>query len=108
MAFEAVALDTGANVASEALSCVGIQPSVALARALPKSCPPNMCVSPADFGPSLASVFPNLVIEEAAAMGCDYVGIEHLLLFLARVGVPGIELPYDRIRPKIIELMGQS
>jgi hypothetical protein len=108
LAFESVALDTGSNVASDALSCVGIQPSVALTREAPKLCPPNMYVSPADFGPSLTSAFPDLVVEEATAMGCDYVGIEHLLLLLARVGVPGIELPYDRIRKTILELMGKS
>jgi hypothetical protein len=44
------------------------------------------------------------VIEEAKAMGDDYVGTEHLLLFLARVGVPDVGLSYEQIRNIILEL----
>jgi hypothetical protein len=102
LAFEAVALATGENPASRALAVVGIRPSVALGRCAPETCPPNRRVSLPEFGPSLSSVFPNGVIEEAAAMGDDYVGIEHLLLFVAKVGVHGVELPYARIHEAIL------
>jgi len=108
LALESVALAYGENVASQALARVGVRPSIALGRQSPESCPPNRYVSLAEFGPSLSGVFPGLVIEEATAMGNDYVGIEHLLLFLARAGVPGVELPYERIRQIILELMGRS
>jgi len=108
LAFESAALAYGDNVASQALSRVGVLPSIALQARAPEACPPNRYVSVADFGPSLSSVFPRLVIEEATAMGDDYVGIEHLLLFLARVGVPGVELPYERIRSAILDLLGKS
>jgi hypothetical protein len=51
-------------------------------------------------------VFPALAVEEAEAMGDDYVGAEHLLLFLAHAGLPGVDLPYERIRNAILELRG--
>jgi hypothetical protein len=108
LAFESVALEDGENVASQALARAGIRPSVALGRPAPGSCPPNSYVSLAEFGPSLSGVFPSLVIEEATAMGNDYVGLEHLLLFLARAGVPGVKLPYEPIRQTILELTGRS
>src|SRR6185503_11988184 len=108
LAFESVALAYGDNVVSQTLARVGVRPSIALQCRAPESCPPNSYVSVADFGPSLSPVFPRLVIEEATAMGDDYVGIEHLLLFLARAGVPGVELPYERIRSAILELLGKS
>jgi len=108
LAFESVALAYGDNVVSQALDRVGVRPSIALQCRAPESCPPNRYVSVADFGPSLSPAFPGLVIEEATAMGDDYVGIEHLLLFLARAGVPGVELPYERIRSAILELLAKS
>jgi hypothetical protein len=108
LALESVALAYGDNVISRALTRVGVRPSVALGRQASESCPPNRRVSLAEFSPLFSGTFPGLVIEEATAIGNDYVGIEHLLLFLARVGVPGVELPYERIRHTILELMGRS
>ena len=108
LAMESVALQCGDNVASRALARVGVHPSTALGRPVPETCPPNRHVSPAEFDPSLSAVFPALAIEEARGMDNDYVGIEHLLLFLARVGVPGVDLPYDRIRQIILELFRLS
>ena len=60
-----------------------------------------------DFDPSLGD-FSTLVVEEAAAMGDSHLGIEHLLLFLARIGVPGVDLPYERIKQAWLQLMGKS
>jgi hypothetical protein len=108
LAFESMALAYGDNVVSQALDRVGVRPSIALQCRAPESCPPNRYVSVADFGPSLSPAFSGLVIEEATAMGDDYVGIEHLLLFLARAGVPGVELPYECIRSAILELLAKS
>ena len=101
LAFESVARATGENPASRALARVGIRPSVVLGRRAPEPCPANRRLSLAEFGPSLSATFPSGVIEEAAAMGDDYVGIEHLLLFLAKIGVPGVELSYERIHQAI-------
>ena len=108
LAIESVALAYGENVASQALARVGVHPSLALGRTLPESCPPNRYVSLNEFGPSLSGTFPGLVIEEATGMGNDYVGIEHLLLFLARAGVAGVDLPYERIRQAVLELRERS
>ena len=104
LAFESVELGTGENPASQTLAHLGIRPSVALGSPAPQSCPPNRYISPSEFGPALSPLFPALVVEEAEAMGDDYVGVEHLLLFLARAGVPGVDLPYERIRDTIVEL----
>jgi len=60
-----------------------------------------------DFDSSLKDLS-RLVIEEAKAMGDNYLGIEHLLLVLARVGVPGVDLPYDRIKQTWYKVMGRS
>lgn len=108
LAFESVASAYGENVVSRALDRIGVRPSTALGKRAPGSCPKNRYVSLKEFGPSVRGFFPDLVVEEAKQMGQDYVGIEHLLLFLARVGVVGVELPYERIRQTILELMGRS
>jgi hypothetical protein len=108
LALESVAQVYGDNVASRALTHVGIRPSTALGRPAPESCPPNRDVSTAELAASLSGVFPALAIEEARSVGNDYVGIEHLLLFLARIGVPGVDLPYARIRETIHKLMGRG
>ena len=106
LAFESVELGTGENPASQALARVGIRPSVLLGSPAPEACPPNHYIAPSEFGPALSPLFPALVIDEAKAMGDDHVGVEHLLLFLARAGVPGVDLPYERIRETILELRG--
>jgi len=108
LAMESVALEYGDNVAPLALARMGVRPSAVLSRQAPETCPPSRPVSPAEFDASLSAIFPALVIDEARGMGNDYMGIEHLLLFLARTGVPGVDLSYDRIRQTILELMGQS
>jgi hypothetical protein len=104
LAFESVELEIGDRSAWPALERVGIRPSLVLGRPAPSKCPRNRYIALSDFGPALSSVFPTLVIEEAKAMGDDYVGTEHLLLFLARVGVPGVDLSYEQIRKIILEL----
>ena len=108
LAIEATTVAHGENVASRTLKLLGVQPSTALARPASKACLRNRDLEIEDFDSSLSGVFPTLVIDEAKAMGSDYVGIEHLLLFLARVGVTGIDLPYERIRQTILGLMGKS
>ena len=108
LAFEAVSSTYGENVVSRVLDRIGVCPSAALGKPAPDCCPANRYVSLKEFGPSVRAFFPGLVIEEARQMGDNYVGIEHLLLFLARVGVAGVELPYERIRKTIREVMGKS
>lgn len=106
LAFESVEPDLGDGVACQALARIGIRPTAVLGRPAPESCPRNRYIPLSEFGPALSRVFPALAIEEAEAMGDDYVGAEHLLLLLARAGVPTVDLPYERIRKAILEFRG--
>jgi hypothetical protein len=108
LALEAVAVVTGDHPASRALARLGISASAALGKPIPDSCPPNHFASWEVFDPSVSAVFPATAINEAKMIGHDYVGTEHLLLFLARVGVPGVDLPYERLRTTVIELQKES
>jgi hypothetical protein len=106
LAFESTESVLGDYVAWQALARVGVRPSAVLGRPAPELYPRNRYIPLSRFSPALAGVFPALAIEEAKAMGDDYVGADHLLLFLARSGVPGVELPYERIRKTILEIRG--
>ena len=108
LAIEAVASDTGDHPASKALAALGIRPSAALNRAAPEVCPPSSFVSWEAFDHSLSGIFPALVYEEARSLGSDHIGTEHLLLFLARSGVRGVDLPYECIRQTVVELSNPS
>jgi hypothetical protein len=108
LAIEATSLAHGENIASRTLKVLAVQPSTALARPAPTPCLGYRDLRIEDFDRSFSGQFPALVIDEAKAMGNNYVGIEHLLLFLARVGVTGIDLPYEQIRQTILELMGKG
>lgn len=103
LAFESVELEIGDRAAWPALARLGIRPSVVLGREAPKKCPPNRYISVSELAPPFSN-FPTGVIDEAKAMGDNYVGTEHLLLFLAQVGVPGVDLSHERIRKTIVEL----
>jgi hypothetical protein len=107
LALEAVGVVTGDHPGSRVLARLDISPSAVLKRTLPGSCPPNSYASWDAFDDSLSGVFPALVIEEAQKIGHNYIGTEHLLLFLARVGVPGVVLPYERVRSILIEIQAQ-
>jgi hypothetical protein len=104
LGFESVEPDLGDGIAWQTLGRLGIRPSVLLGRPAPESCPRNRYVPLSEFGPAVSRVFPALAIEEAETIGDDYVGAEHLLLLLARTGVPGVDLSYERIRKEILEL----
>jgi hypothetical protein len=106
LAFESAELVLGNGIAWQVLARVGIRPSAALGRPAPEPSPRNRYIPLSEFDSTLSRVFPALAIEEAKAMGDDHVGVEHLLLFLARAGVPGVDLPYERIRETILELRG--
>ena len=59
-----------------------------------------------DFATELRRSFPRVAIAEAENMGWTYLGTDCLLLLLARIGVSGVDLPYDRIREVLRELNG--
>ena len=104
LGFESAEPDLGDGIAWRALARLGLRPSALLGCPAPEPCPRNRHVPISEFGLALSSVFPAFAIEEAEAMGDDYVGAEHLLLLLARAGVPGVGLQYERIRKEILEL----
>lgn len=102
-----LALECGDHEVSRVLRQLGISPSTVLGRAAPAVWSYNTELYWEDFDCSL-SEFPKLVLAEAVAMDDRYLGIEHLLLFLARIGVSGIDLPYDRIKKTWLEIMDRS
>jgi hypothetical protein len=102
-----LALECGDHEVSRVLWLLAISPSAALGRPAPGSWSRKMDLYCEDFDSSLRDL-PQLVIEEAKAMGDSYLGIEHLLLVLVRVGVPGVDLPYDRIKQTWYQVMGRS
>ncbi|SRR6266436_4511208 len=102
-----LALECGDHQVSRVLRLLAISPSAALGRPAPSSWSHEMDLYCEDFDSSLKDLS-RLVIEEAKAMGDNYLGIEHLLLVLARVGVPGVDLPYDRIKQTWYKVMGRS
>ena len=104
LGFESAEPDLGDGIAWQALTRLGVRPSALLGRPAPGPCPRNRYVPLSEFSLVVSRVFPALAIQEAEAMGDDYVGAEHLLLLLARAGVPGVDLPYERIRKEILEL----
>ena len=102
-----LALECGDHEVSRVLRVLAISPSAALGWPAPSSWSRRTDLYCEDFDSSLREL-PQLVIEEAKAMGDSYLGIEHLLLALARVGVPGVDLPYDRIKQTWCQVMGRS
>jgi hypothetical protein len=103
-----LALQTGDHIASQVLKDFGINPAASLGRPAPDTWVLTGWESLTfdDFDASLALFFAREVFSETRAMGGQYLGIEHLLLLVARLGVSGLELPYDKMRQRICERMG--
>ena len=106
LGFESAEPDLRNGIAWQALARHGIRSSALLGRPVPEPCKQNHYVPLSEFIHAASRQFPAGAIEEALSMGDDYVGAEHLLLFLARPGVAGVELPYEHIRKGILELRG--
>jgi hypothetical protein len=88
LGFEAAEPELGDGIAWQALARLGVRLSGLLGRPAPEPCPRSRYVPLSEFGPAVSRLFPVHAIIEAQAMGDDYVGAEHLLLLLARAGVP--------------------
>jgi hypothetical protein len=99
-----LALEAGDTVAARAFKKLGILPSVLLGRMPPKELSQEGELYNEDFDPALGRDFPGLAFAEAESLGWAYLGTDALLLVLARVGVPGIDLPYARIREIVCEV----
>lgn len=103
-----LALEAGDTVASQVFKRLGILPSGVLGCPAPAGLLPDGELFIQDFDAAFGFACPRMAVAEARAMGWPFLGTDCLLLLLARVGVPGIELPYDRIRQTIIEIRGPS
>jgi hypothetical protein len=99
-----VALEVGDGIAAQTLRRLHISPSAALGHTAPTVLAPDGELYYEDFAADIRAVFPRVAIEETKSIGTWYLGSEHLLLLLARTGVPGVALPYDTIRQTILEL----
>jgi hypothetical protein len=97
-----LAMEAGDHLASRALRRLAICPSAAFGRPAPASLSRAVALYYEDFDYALRQYFPRRAFEEAKAMDSLYLGAEHILLCLARIGVAGLELPYEQIRQTIL------
>jgi hypothetical protein len=102
-----LALECGEHQVSQVLRRLEIFPSSALGRCAPELWVLCNKLYEKDFDPSVRSLS-GLAVEESKCMGDSHVGMEHILLALARVGVPGVNLPYDSLKKAWLAKMGRS
>ena len=102
-----LALASGNHEISRLLKRLAISPSAAPWRVTPGPRWPVKELCREDFDVSLDDL-QRLVLGEADALRDSRLGIEHLLLALARIGVPGVDLPYERIKKTWLEMMGRK
>ena len=100
-----LAMEAGDTVARRVFKKLSMLPSAVLNQSPPASLLPDgeLCFEDfdKDFGRSLA----RLAAAEARGLGWAYFGTEALLLVLARLGVAGFDLPYNRIREIVPEVI---
>ena len=98
------AMEVGDHLASRVLKQLEICPSAAFGQRSPVSLSQGVPLYYEDFDYALRQYFPRLAFEEAKAMDSLYCGAEHILLCIAQIGVAGLELPYEQIRQRILEV----
>jgi hypothetical protein len=92
-------------VASQALKKLGVTPSASLGRSgeVPLlASPPEGDLLIQDFAPELRDL-QRLASKEARSRKWCYLGTDSLLLVLVKIGVPGVELSYDRVSEFMVE-----
>jgi hypothetical protein len=99
-----LALEAGDTVASKVFKRLGILPSAVLGCPAPTGLLPDGELYIEDFDDDFRRVFPGMAVTEAKDMGWQYLGTDCLLLLLARTGVSGVDLRYERVREAIIEV----
>jgi hypothetical protein len=99
-----LALEAGETVATRAFQKLGTLPSLLLGRTPPQALSPDGELYNEDFDLAFRRDFPRLAIAEATSLGWPYLGTDALLLMLARVGVPEVDLTYARIREIVCEV----
>jgi hypothetical protein len=100
-----LAMEAGDTVARGVFKKLSILPSAVLNETPPVSLLPDGELCFEDFENDFGWGLPRLAAVEARCMGCAYLGTEALLLLLALLGVEGFDLPYNRIREIVLEVI---
>jgi hypothetical protein len=98
-----LSLEVGDHLASRVLEGLAVSPSKDFGRRIPAALSPSVSLYHDDFDIQLRSDFPRLAYVEADVMGSLFLGTEHILLCLARIGIRGVNLDYERIRQAVLE-----
>ena len=92
-----VAMEAIDTVASNVFKKLGLTPSAALGRTVPTHLCQDCELFIQDFAGTLGRDLQALASKEARSRKWSYLGTDGLLLALSRLGVSGIQLPYQRI-----------
>ena len=92
-----VAMEAIDTVASNVFKNLGLAPSAALGRSVPTQLCQDCELFIQDFAGTLGRDLQALAGKEARTRNWPYLGTDGLLLALSRLGVPGIQLPYEPI-----------
>ena len=98
-------MEAGDTVARRVFKKLGMLPSAVLNQTPPASLLPDSELYFEDFENDFGRSLPHLAAAEARDMGWAYLGTDALLLLLARLGVAGFDLPYNRIREIVPQVM---
>ena len=103
-----LAMEAGDTVARRVFGKLNLQPSTVLNQTPPASVLPDGELFFEDFENEFGRSLPRLAAAEETSMSWAYLGTEILLLLLARLGVAGFDLPYDRIREIVPQVMSKG
>jgi hypothetical protein len=101
-----LAMEAGDTLARRIFKKLSTLPSAVLNQTAPTSLLPDGELFFEDFESDFGWSLPRLAATEARSMGHAFLGTEALLLLLARLGVAGFDLPYDRIREIVPDISG--
>jgi hypothetical protein len=93
----ALAMEASDTVASRVFEKLGLIPSAALGRSAPNQLCPDGELFMQDFDGTLGRDLQALIVKEARTRDWSYLGTDGLLLTLATIGVPGMQLSYERV-----------
>ncbi len=100
-----LAMEAGDTVARRVFMKLSMLPSAVLNQTPPASLLPDGELCCEDFEKDLGRSLPRLAAIEMRGLGGVYFGTESLLLVLARLGVAGVDLPYNRMREIVPEVI---
>jgi hypothetical protein len=98
-------MEAGDTVAHRVFKKLSMLPSVVLNQIPPTTLLPDGELCYEDFEGDFGRSLPCLAAAEAKGMGWAYLGTDALLLLLARLGVAGFDLPYNKIREIVPQVM---